>query len=996
MKINDRRQNQVNNKNKKVLVNILEDLHNNLSIYNKIYKNNLNNLISFFENMSLVLESLPSKIIVHKIESSPLFNNNPSIYIMNNFYNFQKNIISNVLKFSENIKQNIIPKLNDYKNSLEDENNDISFFIEDTIKKININQQKINEANKQNKIESEKLTKLELDSLKKLNNTAMLGVIHKTLDDQRKKVSNYSLIQQQEIQALNKLYSESQEEMFKKIYQIKSNYKNNNYTILECIKNHLKKWNDDITEYKIFESKKIIEKIDFEEENQNPDNFIDLILLNDNNKTIFYNKWKFNLINLENFNEDEEDENASLILQKYKIPLTDIKYDPEYMFIIKNIDSDNKQNEISKNEKTIDPEFFYNFFLSLRKNKNILNTQLSEVVNLLEHNTGKINFYQEFCDNYLSTNTKKIFSLFEFINFTNLAHLKSFINNILENTAIYLNNKNIDSFSLLDKIMIIGEKSFYDNTYLCSLLNKNKVFNNKYIWEDCIKFKVIEILNEICNHGNLNNNVINDGINKLYNKSTQFLGGISGMLGFESKKITKKENIIEFLGLTKYLPKYNDLSEDKKIILNKNQAPFIINEVFKIYIKHMANYSYSLENSITVIYDIYNYFQFNDNNIINYYLTYNNICCYSRKNKMQNFDLDYKKEKNKEKIKEKIKIIKTKKNISFNYPIRLRNDKSKIIILKNIFKFLDDKDKIKLISLSKEIKKIISQKVYKYILRQKTTPVKRHIQLWKIYLNYIKLKHDKKDIFNTFKNQIEKPEIREKNLKIFKVIEVDVKRTEFLIDKQKGKLAINNILKSLQLYNLENNYCQGMNYMAAFLYEIIFDEEETFYIILSLFTNKNFSNIFRNEMAQLKNYFIIMERLIYLFLPKIFSHFKNNQIMPDFFLSPFFITLFAHIYPAVQEKNNIFILRIWDEFIINGWKSIFEAILTILKIKEKNILTYQGDELVDFLVNKIDRDQLYLNKNYEKYEHMKNFFIISNELIRNLEEEILLENKIKN
>ena len=153
MKINDRRQNQVNNKNKKVLVNILEDLHNNLSIYNKIYKNNLNNLISFFENMSLVLESLPSKIIVHKIESSPLFNNNPSIYIMNNFYNFQKNIISNVLKFSENIKQNIIPKLNDYKNSLEDENNDISFFIEDTIKKININQQKINEANKQNKIE---------------------------------------------------------------------------------------------------------------------------------------------------------------------------------------------------------------------------------------------------------------------------------------------------------------------------------------------------------------------------------------------------------------------------------------------------------------------------------------------------------------------------------------------------------------------------------------------------------------------------------------------------------------------------------------------------------------------------------------------------------------------------------------------------------------------------------------------------------------------------
>ena len=1004
MNKNERRKNNINNKCQKELINIIEDLYNNYSGYNEIYIKNLLNLISLFENVSLAFESLSSKLNFPQTESLSLFNNDPSICIINAFYNYLKNIFNNILKVSKNIKQNIIPKLNEYKKNLENDNSNILFFMEDTIKKINEYLKKINEANKQYKIESEKLKKLELDSLKKLHNTSLLGAIHKTLDDQRKKVSNYSYIHQQDIQTLNKFYSESQEEMSKKIFQIKSLYKNNNYIIFECIKEFLNKWNDIVIDYHVNVSKKIIEKIEFDEENQNSDNFITKLLLNDNNKNIFFKKWKYIQINISenhnnNFiNEDDDDEDNPHLQRIKNIPFTNIKYDPEYMFIIKDLDKNIQQNEISKNQlnnkKLEDSKLLINFFLSLRKNKDILNNQLSGIVNLLEQKTGEIDFYQEFCDIYISSNNKKMYSLFEFTNFTNLAHLKSFLNNILENISLNLNNKNIESFSLLDKIIIIGEKSLYDNTYLCSLLNKNKIFNKKNIWEDCIKFKVIDLLNEICNQETIGKNVINEGINKLYNKGTKLIGGIGGLFGFESKKVTKNENLIEYLGLIKYLPKYNDLSEDKKIILTKNQAPFIINEVFKIYMRHMANYNYSLDDSINVIYDIYNYFQFNNNNIINYYLNFNNICYYSCKNKVQKFDLKYKKEKNDEKIKEKIKDIRNRRNYTDKYQNKLTNEKGKIIIIKKVFIFLEDKEKIKLISLSKNIKNTTSEKIYKYILKQKNTSIRAHVEIWKIFLNFFKLKNKNTELYNNLKKELEKPETREKNLKNFKVIEVDVKRTEFLKEKQKGKKAIDNILKCLQIYNLENNYCQGMNYMAAFLYESILDEEDSFYIILCLITNKNFSSLYKNGMSELKNYFIIMERLIYLFLPKIYCHFKNNQVMPDFFLSPFFITLFAHIYPALQEKNNIFIIRIWDEFIINGWKSICEAILTILKIKEKNILNYQGDELVDFLVNKINKEQIFLNKNYEQFEQMKKYFIIPEELMTDLKEEIILENKI--
>ena len=980
------------NKNKNDITSVITDLNTKYISYNKIYIKNLINLSSFFENISLVLESIPSKIIFPKLEDDISLKNNPSLNIINKFFNCNKNLINNLKKVSTNIKENIIPKLNNYKNNLETENNDISIFIEDTINKISTHQKKIEETNKNYTIESEKLTKLELDSVKKLNNSSMLGVIHKTLDDQRKKVTNYSLMQQQEIQAMNKLLSESQDEMGKKIFQIKSHYKNNNFIVFESIKEYINGWKDNVSNYNRNEFKKIVEKIDFDEENQNPNTFIDLYLLGINNKNTFYNKWKYNQykdnnqINIfQNINNETENVvNPLHLLKTPKLPFTEIKYDPEYMLIIKDSDLNEKDESKDINQQK-EKKDFLNFFISLRKNKEILNIQLSKIVNLLEQKSGNLDFYNDFCDKYLASINNQIYSLLEFINFTNLAHLKTFMNNILENISLNLKNKSKECFTLLDKIIIIGEKTLVDDIYLCTFLNKNKIFNNKNIWEDCIKFKVIDLLNEICNHNLIDYGAINEGINKLYNKGTKLIGDIFGL---ELKKITKKENIIEYLGLVKDLPKYNSLSEEKKIILNKNQAPYIIHEVFKIYIRHMSNYNYSLENSINVIYDIYNYFQFNNNDFINYYLIYNNISYYSCKNKKQQNN-------KKEKTKEKIKEIKSRQKYSIKYSNKLNNERNTIIILKNIFIFLSNKEKIKIITLSKKLKNIISTKIYKNILKQKNSTSSAHLQIWKIIFNYNKSKQNIKTSYGKFKKEIEKPEIKEKYQKIFKIIEVDVTRTEFLKNKEKGKLAINNVLKCLQLFSTENNYCQGLNYLAAFLYEITLNEEDTYFIIISLFSIKKYSEIFKNEMEKLKNFFIITERLIHLFLPKIYSHFKNNQIIPDFFLSPYFITLFTHIYPGIKEKNNILILRVLDEFIINGWKSIFESVLALLKFKEKNILIHQGDELVDFLVNKINKDEIFLNKNYKKYEEIKKSFKIPNELMTNLEEEIKLEKKLQ-
>ena len=563
------------------------------------------------------------------------------------------------------------------------------------------------------------------------------------------------------------------------------------------------------------------------------------------------------------------------------------------------------------------------------------------------------------------------------------------MNNILENISPNLSMKNKESFDLLDKIIIIGEKTFYDNTYLCSLLNTNKIFKNKCIWEDGIKFKVLNILNEICNQNTTKNSAINSGINSLYNKGSKLL---ETFLGKDQKNQSKKNNLLEYLSLTKYISKYDNLSEDKKIIINKSQAPTVIYQVFKTYIMHMSNYGFTLEESINVIYNIYNYYQFNDNDIINYFLTYNNIYSYSCKNKIEKLILDKKKEKTKEKIKD----IKSKTSIiSYKYPTTFRNEKSKIIILKKTFVFLNNKEKIKLITLNKEIKNIISKKIYKHILQQKNSSINIHIEIWKILLNCKKLKEMNKNIYENFKKELNKKETIEKYYKVFKIIEVDINRTEFVHNKQNGSIASINILKSLQLYNIESNYYQGINYMVSYIYQNTLKEEESFYIILGLFITKKFSSIFHKNLSKLKTYFSLMDKLIYLYLPKIHFHFKKYQVKTDFFLSPYFITLFTHLYPFIQEKNSVFIMHAWDEFIFNGWKTIFEIILTLLKLKEDILIKLEGDELVDYLVNKINKDEIFKNKNYEKFEEMKKYFVVNNDLITYIEEEIKLGNKIQ-
>ena len=62
------------------------------------------------------------------------------------------------------------------------------------------------------------------------------------------------------------------------------------------------------------------------------------------------------------------------------------------------------------------------------------------------------------------------------------------------------------------------------------------------------------------------------------------------------------------------------------------------------------------------------------------------------------------------------------------------------------------------------------------------------------------------------------------------------------------------------------NYCQGMNYIAAFLLNITNNEEESFYLFLSLLISTEYGRLFEKDLEKLKKSFYVFERIICLFI----------------------------------------------------------------------------------------------------------------------------------
>ena len=96
--------------------------------------------------------------------------------------------------------------------------------------------------------------------------------------------------------------------------------------------------------------------------------------------------------------------------------------------------------------------------------------------------------------------------------------------------------------------------------------------------------------------------------------------------------------------------------------------------------------------------------------------------------------------------------------------------------------------------------------------------------------------------------------------------------------------------------------------------------------------NYGLEGFYLPDFPELKKTFYVMLCLMKKHLPKVYDMLKKNDVMPSMYALEWFITLFT------RELDFKILVRIFDTFLLEGFKVIYRFIFGFLKLKEEKII----------------------------------------------------------
>ena len=1004
----------------------LQDLTNFLSefyISGVSFYKSLNKKLSTFFDITKVSE------VTTKIDQNIKF-----------FYQTSQLFINSIQVFLDKLSLILITPLKEFKLNYEKENNQIknnfnkiSNYFKTVKQKVIFSQHKFY-ALEQNflKIKSDNNIKKNKNNFTDRDQDALYTAKSKAMN--AKEIYKYQLMSANNFyNNLDKMYQKnyknfeiSEENKFVFLNNLLGMYCNNMKDLSIYINDYCEQINSKISGWKLDDDKKIIKDefnclgryiIDQDKDKEKNINTINNERFNKESYKIYNNinikyvneffemidsrrKGFFSIINnkIQGYIKEPQEENTELIIYKtYNISSAEYQKKIIKLFI----DSIESQNELSLDTISAIEELIINV-------KSFPNYFFKEFYNL--HNNS---------------------SYIQLLNEKNLEHF----GNILMTIILLKDLEKNDLLNIIVNIIYYGEKIYYSipnaknkKLFLCSYLNKFPIFKCIYFWEIIIRYKLISRLEKLTleieenfekiNRTNkkpgflnnfLDNNInINDELNTTDDSADSSKGFKKNTMNLKNIFNNNKHNEVNgLISIINYEANFEELTPELKneYIKKANQ---IFHSIVIEYISAFVNYNFGQNNSLELIVKICNDFSMS-NNLINYYAVYLNNCSYSVKQYSKNSFYDL---KNKiEDIRVELKynsMKKPNKLSSINYTKiepekKILNDTEKMLIIKKVSRFLPDSDKINILTLNKKFSSKLNKKIYKEILNRKDLEKgiienkQMHINIWKILLKYNLIKKEYPYHPNLEKALQIKYSMNGKN--DFCIIDLDSQRT--LFDKntnvEEKRKSLNNILKTCIMLNEEGSYCQGMNFVGGFILKISENEEESFYLLMGLFKYTDYRSIFKKDLTKLRLFFSIFEKILKLYIPTLESYFTENKVTANYYLSAWFITLFTSLVKQGQKLDAF--LKIFDLFIIDGWKAIFNISMDILRKNEETLLTYKNEVLLHYLTNTLGYDYVLNRQNYEylldNNINKRLVLRISGKLMHNIENEVNQTEKLK-
>ena len=648
------------------------------------------------------------------------------------------------------------------------------------------------------------------------------------------------------------------------------------------------------------------------------------------------------------------------------------KTDSEYLNSKKN--NINTANCIRrKSRKYNELDFFINSFIhSLFSKKEFDVATLTKIMDFIHKDQT---FNQKFIE-YFITSKDTPFYIFE--NIANLQCLSNIFHTISSNSSKRVG----DSFDTNYSIINISEKTYcnYNNEkiYLCSILSQCKFYNSKTFWAKLIQFKLVRILDERIK--TLKSIQSKQRQSNLFSNMKNVFKGVFNEKNTNQNKENeeKVKPIVEVNEIYKCIKDYDKLTDNDKHYLDE----FTTNElenILKEFIKHLCNFNFSPELATEIIIGIAKKF-LSTQEKIDFYISSIGTWVNSIKRKLPE-------DKHDAKTKRKIYEIKVQKIQG-----QTKNDANeKCNILISASKFLPLNEIPKILAVSKFMSVKGKKKIYEDFLSRDKLTINDRLNIWKSLLLVSNIK--KKYNYNEIKN--DKTYIEKITKEVLDQIKLDITRTVFKDDGEKNKERLKNILNIIAYLKPKLNYCQGMSYIGSFLLQLTLDEEETFYLMISIFETTEFIQIFIENLEKLKTFFYDFDKLISVYAPEVEYIIKINNIDVNCFCASWFLTLFSYSCQIVDiEHIPRILLQIWDAFFLQGWKALLTTGLVIMKTNEEKLKAMKNVEILKYLINDVLKGEFFEEDFYKRYMKFYKRFYIKKKLIKYLDKQY--EHKSKN
>lgn len=171
-----------------------------------------------------------------------------------------------------------------------------------------------------------------------------------------------------------------------------------------------------------------------------------------------------------------------------------------------------------------------------------------------------------------------------------------------------------------------------------------------------------------------------------------------------------------------------------------------------------------------------------------------------------------------------------------------------------------------------------------------------------------------------------------------------------------GQRQLYKVLVNYSKYNKEVGYVQGMGFIAALMLTYM-DDERAFFMIHALMKKREMESLYLPGFPELNKKIYVLLNLEKKFLPKIYNVFRKFSVIPYSYASEWFLCLFSR-----SLKFNA-LVRVFDTFILEGYKVIYRFSLAFLKRKEQQLIECTGLDVIFKLLKEcfedVDIDELF-------------------------------------